>query len=272
MTLSSSLDEPDISDQQADLLNDVFQPSKLSRSSLFDDPFSGSLEVTSQPRSSSRIGNSEGRVDSSLANDEPILIMPTEPDTIVVNPQPLPDGGFPGPIVGSQSRDRLVGTAEADVIRAQGGNDRLLGLAGDDQLVCGRGHDRAVGAAGDDWIKGASGDDKLKGGSGNDQLLGQNGDDFLIGGRGNDVLAGGKGENKLAGKQGQDIFSLHRRGTSVIQDYQDGRDRLELPNAARFQDLEITQVGRSSEIVWGNYTLAILRTVAVTELSNADFV
>ncbi|GEM_PF-6493387 len=227
-------------------------------------------EHTIQPDSRpTRLGH-PAQPDPNLIGNDPVLIHPVEPDYVVVRPQPESDLTYP--IVGSSSGDRLSGTASADQIRGQGGNDKLLGLAGDDLLVCGRGNDRAIGANGDDLLKGAAGADKLKGGRGDDHLLGQNGDDRLLGGRGNDRLEGGKGENVVIGRAGRDVFSLHRRGTSIIRDYQDGRDRIELPDTVRLGALETNQVGRSTEIELRNQTLAVLRNVDATDLSRADFV
>ncbi|MGB3492896.1 MAG: calcium-binding protein [Elainellaceae cyanobacterium] len=280
MTLSSSFRTLSSLNNQPQMLDNSFQQSEVSPSSMPEPDLSINPEDTptaqpeSDPPSSDLPGSGEIGDETSEAPEEnaPTPFIPSEPGTIVVNPQDGLEAGEPNSIVGSQSGDRLSGTANADQIRARGGNDKLLGRAGDDQIVGGRGNDRLVGARGNDWLKGSAGDDRLIGGKGSDQLLGKNGDDTLLGGRGNDIIAGGKGSNVLSGQAGRDVFVLHRRGTSIIRDYQDSGDRIELPGSVRLGALEITQVGRSTEIELRNQTLAVLRNVDATDLSNADFI
>ena len=66
-------------------------------------------------------------------------------------------------IDGDDGPNRLVGTRDADVIQAFGGNDRVLALAGDDQVSSGRqrpgprGRERRVARrAGDDRLRGGA--------------------------------------------------------------------------------------------------------------------
>lgn len=212
-----------------------------------------------------------------LSSDETDPTTPTEPEFIVVNPETSPDSApttrpTSPAIVGRRGGDRLTGTAHSDKIRGKGGNDTLLGYGGDDRLNGGRGNDRAKGANGDDVLRGAGGHDILKGGRGNDQILGLNGNDRLIGGRGDDVLEGGKGRNIAVGKRGDDRFVLHRRGTCIIRDYQDGSDRIDLPNSVRFGALTFNPNARSTEIEFRNQILAILRGVDADALTSADFI
>jgi Ca2+-binding RTX toxin-like protein len=123
---------------------------------------------------------------------------------------------------GTDSDDRLIGTAGADritagagddVVRGRGGDDVLAGGDGSDTVIAGSGDDRAAGGAGDDTLGGGSGDDTARGGSeddalfgnaGDDRLAGDSGDDRLFGGRGNDVLHGGDGDDKAVGGRDDD--------------------------------------------------------------------
>jgi Ca2+-binding RTX toxin-like protein len=76
---------------------------------------------------------------------------------------------------GTNFDDRVVGSADANLIRLLAGNDYLSGLDGNDTL------------------EGGEGNDILLGGDGNDSLLGGDGADYLTGGLGADVLDGGFG-------------------------------------------------------------------------------
>ena len=70
----------------------------------------------------------------------------------------------------------------------------------------GSGKDRILGSAGADILFGGKGADRLSGGAGNDVLYGQHGKDTLTGGPGNDLLIGGKGTDKLNGSDGTDTL------------------------------------------------------------------
>jgi len=80
--------------------------------------------------------------------------------------------GRPATIVGSAGKDRLKGTAKADVIVALGGNDKVKGLGGDDVICGGDGNDTLLGAGGKDRLYGERGKDRLVGGTGKDRLVG----------------------------------------------------------------------------------------------------
>ena len=62
-------------------------------------------------------------------------------------------------VIGSTHADYLVGTAERNVLRGEGGNDGLVGQAGDDLLDGGGGNDGLAGGAGADELHGGSGTD-----------------------------------------------------------------------------------------------------------------
>ncbi len=82
-------------------------------------------------------------------------------------------------IVGTPGKDRMRGTAKADVIVALGGNDVVKGLGGKDVVCGGDGADRLVGGAGKDLLLGQRGVDDLVGGSGKDRLVGGPGRDVV---------------------------------------------------------------------------------------------
>jgi len=141
-------------------------------------------------------------------------------------------------LFGGEGNDRLFGGDDEDSLFGDNGNDRLNGGDGNDFLTGGNGNDRLVGGRGEDdlfgdegsdFIRGGSGDDFIDGGSGNDRLLGNAGEDNLVGGTGNDRLDGGAGNDLLTGGNGADVFVFTEgSGFDTIQDFQDGRDKIDL--------------------------------------------
>ena len=102
--------------------------------------------------------------------------------------------------------DVLSGTANADTIRALGGNDVVRGFAGNDLLDGGPGRDRIFGQDGSDTLIGGTGNDLLNGGADNDRIFGQAGNDTLIGGTGNDLLNGGADSDRIFGQAGNNTL------------------------------------------------------------------
>ncbi|WP_204154528.1 FG-GAP repeat protein [Leptolyngbya sp. CCY15150] len=102
--------------------------------------------------------------------------------------------------------DILSGTANADTIRALGGNDVVRGFAGNDLLDGGPGRDRIFGQDGSDTLIGGTGNDLLNGGADNDRIFGQAGNDTLIGGTGNDLLNGGADSDRIFGQAGNNTL------------------------------------------------------------------
>ncbi|MEL6224410.1 MAG: Ig-like domain-containing protein, partial [Cyanobacteria bacterium J06627_8] len=196
-----------------------------------------------------------------------------------LNPRPNPNPGLTPSgttaLEGTPGDDRLVGGADADVIRGLGGNDRLRGRGGDDRLIGGRGNDRLAGQSGNDTLLGgggndrllgSSGNDSLRGGGGRDRLSGGGGNDVLRGGGGNDILDGGSGNNTLTGNGGADIFVLRRgAGLNTITDFR-GSDRLQL-NGLQFSGLTIQQQGNNALIRAGNDDLALLSNVGASTIT-----
>jgi Ca2+-binding RTX toxin-like protein len=128
-------------------------------------------------------------------------------------------------LTGTEGRETIIGTADADTISALGADDKVYAIGGGERLdanndpvydvVRGQaGGDRPVGdnlpaevreKLGFTGEIGVAGNDKLFGGKGPDRLFGNEGDDILNAGQEeiarHDELTGGRGE---AG--GKDVF------------------------------------------------------------------
>src|SRR5215203_5352042 len=110
-----------------------------------------------------------------------------------------------GPLLGTDSSDKLDGGE---------GDDEIRGLGAKDDLIGGSGSDTIYGGPGKDWLRGApwqGGDpvlskDVLYGGPGNDDLENGAGYDVLYGGDGHDILHAGKGDNVLYGGDANDFL------------------------------------------------------------------
>jgi Ca2+-binding RTX toxin-like protein len=100
-------------------------------------------------------------------------------------------------ILGTDHRDRLIGTPGSDVICGFGGNDTLRGRGGADVLYGGRGGDE---------LNGGVGPDVMFGGTGSDGLNPGDGDDTARGGRGNDAYFGSAGDDRVSGGPGRDFL------------------------------------------------------------------
>ncbi|THH34715.1 calcium-binding protein [Aliishimia ponticola] len=109
-------------------------------------------------------------------------------------------------VQGSDFDDRLVGTAEDNLLVGGTGNDIIKGKGGDDTFY---------GNAGDDTIRGAEGVDIMYGHRDNDTLLGLEGDDFLYGGNGTDYLYGGLDSDYIDGGANDDFLRGNRGGDTI---------------------------------------------------------
>ena len=118
----------------------------------------------------------------------------------------------------------LLGTAEADVLRAYTTGSTISGEAGDDVIHGNIGSDQLYGGDGQDQLYGDNGNDHLEGGADNDQLYAGNGNDVLIGGSGNDLLDAGDGSDQLYGGTGNDV--LNGGAGNDLLDGGDGSDQL----------------------------------------------
>ena len=111
--------------------------------------------------------------------------------------------------------DVILGTPEADTIKALAGDDTICGEGGDDIINGGNGDDWIDGGAGNDQIRGNNGmdeifgdvgDDEIRGGADDDTIEGEDGDDTLSGQGGNDTIDGGNGVDDISGGGGQDTL------------------------------------------------------------------
>jgi hypothetical protein len=132
--------------------------------------------------------------------------------------------------------------------------------------------DNLLGTAHNDILLGSINDNILTGGEGNDILKGGSGNDILIGGKGRDRLWGGLGLDKLMGGSGNDEFILKARtGLDMIEDFQNGRDRLSLSGGVNFDRLSIISKGRNTLIKLDGKSLALLEGVAASQINAQDF-
>ncbi|MBO1346039.1 MAG: putative Ig domain-containing protein [Hormoscilla sp. GUM202] len=149
-------------------------------------------------------------------------------------------------IVGGPGNDILFGNTGNDTLTGHGGDDHLKGSFGDDHLEGHGESDTLDGGPGNDTLIGGGGYDHLKGSFGDDHLEGHGESDTLHGGLGNDTLIGGIGGgglNALHGGKGADVFVLSRSGWSRIQDFENGIDKIKLPEGLTFEDLSIIGSG-----------------------------
>ncbi|MGK7891124.1 MAG: proprotein convertase P-domain-containing protein, partial [Leptolyngbyaceae cyanobacterium] len=176
-------------------------------------------------------------------------------------------------IQGNAVDNRLEGGRDNDRLFGQDGADNLFGESGNDRLKGGNDNDRLLGQSGRDRLLGGNGDDRLIGGGEYDRLLGGDGSDVLRGGRGDDQLFGQGGDiDRMFGNQGNDMFMIERGdGYSLIQDFQNGRDRVGLGAGISFGRLKLVQDGRDVELRFRSDVIAIMQNTQVNQLSRADF-
>lgn len=128
-------------------------------------------------------------------------------------------GDIPQPtfndFVGTDNRDFILATPEADNVDGFAGEDLILGRDGDDRLEGWSGEDLVFGGRGNDAIDGGSNRDYLWGGVGDDLLFGAAGNDYVFGGRGKDILVGGGDRDYLWGGSDDD-YLLGGRGADLL--------------------------------------------------------
>jgi hypothetical protein len=103
---------------------------------------------------------------------------------------------------GTDGADKLVGTAQYDIVFGRAGDDEIYGLAGPNHLEGAFGRDLLVGGPKNDVIDGQLGNDHLIGGAGIDYLDGGPGDDLIETGRGTDYVGGGPGNDRILAADG----------------------------------------------------------------------
>jgi len=179
-------------------------------------------------------------------------------------------------IVGTNGKDRLVGTQGSDVILGLGGNDRIFGRGGKDLICAGSGNDVVNALTGKDRVNAGSGDDYLDGWSSNDLLLGGGGDDLLFGGPGNDELVGGGGfdllraqggNDRLAGGGGQDLL-LGDEGNDAL----DGGDDFDAASHFLNQGTGVTAdltTGVATSAYSGSDTLAAIEALEGSQFDDS---
>jgi Ca2+-binding RTX toxin-like protein len=183
-------------------------------------------------------------------------------------------------ITGNNLSNLLAGNAGNDTIQGNDGDDGLFGGDGNDSLLGGVGNDVLLGEFGNDFLFGEVGNDLLFGDDGNDQLYGGDGLDELYGGIGadslyggndNDILWGEDGNDILNGGNGNDIFVIVRGSADIVQDFQDGFDRIGLGGGLLFSQLTISSLGTNTLIRSSGQILATLQNVSSTLITSTDF-
>ena len=167
---------------------------------------------------------------------------------------------------GGKDNDTVIGGAGSDACMGDDGDDSVMGGTGDDTVMGGAGNDTLVTGDGNDMADGGGGDDSVSGGGG--------GDDTLMGGDGNDTLMGGTGNHTCVGGAGNDVYVLSNStsgASSVITDFEDGKDKFLLFGDLNFSSLTFIQVGGNTEIRVNNFALALLLNVNATLIDAGDF-
>lgn len=188
---------------------------------------------------------------------------------------------------GDAGADYVYGGDGTDFVSGGDGNDQLRGEAGNDQVIGGVGDDYADGGIGDDsWVSGGEGNDTVLGGAGNDVVSGDAGNDRLDGGVGNDTLWGGTGNDTLLAGGGNDVLSggadsdkfvfvATKLGSSVINDFQHGIDKIDITGAGLSFDAlmkSATDNGQGIVLHLGPSTTVQLPWQHASNLSASDFI
>lgn len=158
----------------------------------------------------------------------------------------------------------VEGAAEGTtMVGAQFGGQTIIGTTGTDLLRGSTFADTIDGGAGNDTITGGAGDDIIMGGAGNDRINA---------GAGNDRIHGGTGSDTIHGGAGADIFVMNPGdGKSVIKDFEDGIDRIEIGGGLEFDDLRIHQRGSQT---WINIDGAVMHLDGIhpSQINADDFI
>lgn len=166
-----------------------------------------------------------GAVGHAICNGKPVTVnlalgqQPTDADDVILGTEQADN------IKALAGNDTICSFGGHDVIHAGigddwvdagDGDDKILGLegadtlnggAGIDEIIAGMGNDRVFGGEGNDTLNGGGGNDEIDGGSGADKIYGQIGDDKLLGGAGDDSLLGSDGVDEIDGGPGKDLIN-----------------------------------------------------------------
>jgi Ca2+-binding RTX toxin-like protein len=176
---------------------------------------------------------------------------------------------------GGEGNDLLFGDLDDDRLNGELGDDTLFGGPGDDILgeqgISG-GDNLLFGGQGNDLLSGSLGNDFLSGDTDNDDIEGSQGNDTLIGGIGFDLLTGGFRAITSTGDEVQDVFVVEVNDEfDLVADFEDGIDKLGLPEGVVFEELLITQLGNEAivlnqqpELGWANESTDIAIKLAAT--------
>ena len=170
----------------------------------------GHTEATREQTRSAKAASEEARcaetqlIDHHIPSGVPSPMNPREASNWETNDVPgCPKGG---PLLGTDSADKLDGSDGDDEIRGLGAKDHLIGGQGSDVIYGGPGNDFLTGSTWDRRDR-ATSKDVLYGGPGNDDLEDGAGDDVLYGGDGDDAIYTGRGEDVFYGGDGNDLIS-----------------------------------------------------------------
>lgn len=140
--------------------------------------------------------------------------------TLVVNDENEPTGGdaavFKGIVTSTESEPPASVTVTQLNTRCFGIDAMMVGSDTSDRIIGTAGDDVIVGLRGSDIIDGRGGNDRICGGKGNDKLRGGGGKDKLDGGQGNDKMNGGRGRDTCNGGPGADTARKCERVRGIL--------------------------------------------------------
>ena len=134
-------------------------------------------------------------------------------------------------------------------------------------------HSVRLGTTGPDTLSSGGGEDYVFGNAGYDKLAGNADSDVVRGGDGTDRVDGGAGDDALYGGAGNDTF-VFSRGRDIVQDYESGKDHIEVTSASvhSFSQLGISGDASGSTVVVADLGSIFLADTAPSHLHASDFV
>ena len=204
--------------------------------------------------------------------------------------------------VGSNLRDYILGSSDANNLVGGLGNDQIIGGAGADRLDGGGGtgdhlnyyssnaavtvnlttnmvsggHATSDVISGFEWVTGSAFGDALTGSSAANRLYGRDSADTLTGMAGNDLLNGGTGHDTLTGGTGADIFVFTDAGFNQdkIMDWEDGIDKLDMRSLGlTFASFTESQSGANTvlTLISNNLHKITFMNTLTSEIDAGDF-